>query len=492
MKVYFLTVICSLAVANADNMNAGVQYVIANPPAGHEGRIQNFTGEWFEVYTPPIKSRYSQVLWQTLGDVPLPEKVRNRFDGRIMAITGWEADVVRKTSSGDIPVPCYQSYNHHYTANIRSSQASVSVGAGPDHGHGPEDLFEVEQGVGPDWIPQVQSFNENNGNEARQTFHGLPRGYVQPIWSPSTFSMTPMQINTLNPDGSGKRGGPLPRASRAPPNAQYSGLLECPCTTRVNRSKLSIPPCADWPLSDLKKNNNPSCNASTYAGGIQCCGNGVFLLDADQEVPEHVDTVYWKWRFYFEEWNPKKHIQLVHLEWALNGCDSGGGHMGCRTIDYDVPQCAPGTPPEECVHTVTSHFTGADMLTKCDPKKAPYCADPRNVTSEGIALIMAGGHCHAPACLSLELWNKDTGELICHISPRMGQGDKAFDENGYIWLPHCAWGNPIDGLKPPYLFKPETRFMSIKKENSTYYHPGVMAIWQMRGAFATHHDGIFV
>merc|ERR1712137_826845 len=60
-------------------------------------------------------------------------------------------------------------------------------------------------------------------------------GYVQPIWSPATFSMSPMQINTLNPDGSGKRGGPLPRASKAPPNASYSGLLECPCTTRMKR-----------------------------------------------------------------------------------------------------------------------------------------------------------------------------------------------------------------------------------------------------------------
>lgn len=47
--------------------------------------------------------------------------------------------------------------------------------------------------------------------------------------------MNPMQINTKNPDGSGKRGGPLPRASMAPSGANYSGLLECPCTTRVKK-----------------------------------------------------------------------------------------------------------------------------------------------------------------------------------------------------------------------------------------------------------------
>lgn len=160
-------------------------------------------------------------------------------------------------------------------------------------------------------------------------------------------------------------------------------------------------------------------------------------------------------------------------------------HTGCRTIDYDVPQCAPGTPTEECVHTVTSYFTGEDMLTKCNPKTQAYCADPRNVTSDGVAFIMAGGHCHAPACLSLQLWNNDTGEAICEIIPKMGQGDEAFDEDGYLWLPHCAWGNPKDGLKTPPRFQPGTTFKSIKRENSTYYHPGVMAIWQMRGSFAT-------
>ncbi len=78
----------------------------------------------------------------------------------------------------------------------------------------------------------MHAFNEHNGNEACQSFHGLPPNYVQPIFSPATFDMNPMQINTRNPDGSGKRGGPLPRASAAPPNASYSGLLECPCSTR--------------------------------------------------------------------------------------------------------------------------------------------------------------------------------------------------------------------------------------------------------------------
>ena len=45
-----------------------------------------------------------------------------------------------------------------------------------------------------------------------------------------------MQINTRNPDGSGQRCGaacPLPRRQNAWEGARWSGLLECPCGTRM-------------------------------------------------------------------------------------------------------------------------------------------------------------------------------------------------------------------------------------------------------------------
>ena len=66
---------------------------------------------------------------------------------------------------------------------------------------------------GADQIPHVQAWNEHNGNEARQSYHGLPRDTVQPIRSPQRFVMNPMQINTKNPNGPG-RGGPLPKESQ--------------------------------------------------------------------------------------------------------------------------------------------------------------------------------------------------------------------------------------------------------------------------------------
>jgi hypothetical protein len=87
-------------------------------------------------------------------------------------------------------------------------------------------------------IPTSQVFSEGNGGEYRKSFHGYPKGYAQLIDSPTAWRIQPMQIDTWNRDynGTGFKPGPLPRASQAPPGAPYSGLLECPCTTRVNRT----------------------------------------------------------------------------------------------------------------------------------------------------------------------------------------------------------------------------------------------------------------
>merc|ERR1719272_2714642 len=57
---------------------------------------------------------------------------------------------------------------------LSAKKAKMSDTPGPDHGHGPTRIFEAEEG--PAWIPQVQAFSEHNGNEARQSYHGLPGG----------------------------------------------------------------------------------------------------------------------------------------------------------------------------------------------------------------------------------------------------------------------------------------------------------------------------
>eukprot|EP00931_Biecheleriopsis_adriatica_P117231 TRINITY_DN9276_c0_g1_i1.p1 TRINITY_DN9276_c0_g1~~TRINITY_DN9276_c0_g1_i1.p1 ORF type:complete len:531 (-),score=73.17 TRINITY_DN9276_c0_g1_i1:23-1615(-) len=499
----------AIAGGEDSHMNSDVKYLVANALPGHETKARSFVGDYFELYSLPIRSRYSQVIWHTMEAVPLPSAIRDRFNGSTaMAVTGYEVDVVRRSPSGEVSVPCTESYNHHYTAMILSSEAEI-LGQGEDMGHGPSILVGAKPSKSRRGMsafkhgiaPLAQAFNEHNGNEHRQSYHGFPTGFVQPIHKPDRFIFTPMQINTRNPDGSGLPGGPLPRSSQAPPNATYSGLLECPCTTRIRKvpseggrpgtidGRVYHADCKEEPLSSLLSDHNPTCEVATYMGGIECCQNGTLLLDADQDVPPEEDEVFFKWRFYFQDYNPAQK-STIHVEWALNGCDSGGpsgNPMNCRHIEYDVPQAPPGTAPEDAVHVVRSSWQVKDMLHSCNPSTDSYCADPARATA-GIFLVMAGGHCHSPACIGIELINADSGEVLCTIHPIFGKSEHAKDEQSYAWLPPCQWGDSREGLRSPPLLQLDTNLTSVKRANSTHGHPGVMAIWQMRAVYA--EDGL--
>ena len=93
------------------NMNG--EYTIANgvpgvakpfptESAAYEGGV-----EYFDVYSPLIETRYSQVYWTMMEPVKLPADIVARFDGKTMAITGHEADQVFKGEDGkpDVSVP---------------------------------------------------------------------------------------------------------------------------------------------------------------------------------------------------------------------------------------------------------------------------------------------------------------------------------------------------------------------------------------------------
>jgi len=214
------------------------------------------------------------------------------------------------------------------------------------------------------------------------------------------------------------------------------------------------------------------------------------LLDADQPQPEPVDEVRFKWRFYHERYVPSRLRPTMHLEWAVNGCDSGGplgNPSNCPHIEYDAVKAPSATPPSATVHTVTSHFQTVDMMAPdgCDVRTDAYCADAKRAAAHGggIELLMAGGHCHAPACLGLELWNDDSGELLCRVTPRAGGGDDVYDEVGYIYLPPCQWAEGDPALRPPPLLALHANLSAVQITNNTYYHYGVMGIWQMRGAY---------
>ncbi|VEU35647.1 unnamed protein product [Pseudo-nitzschia multistriata] len=278
--------------------------------------------------------------------------------------------------------------------------------------------------------------------------------------------------------------------------------------------------CLGEPYGDLVRQKNPTCEVRTYRGGLRCCVHGKHLLDASQEIPwgDRVLEYRLKFRFYYQDYlsgprredppaassgraaeeailraAPPSHRELARFYWQT---EAGGD-------EYDVPGCregklGQGPPPSECVHTITSRwrvrdFAGGEGLS-------------------GIELIYAAPHCHAPMCLSMELYNADTGELLCSVEPIAGRGgsggnDGAYDEEGFLAIPPCLWSHdqsrsstttstttsPLrkhgretsrDGpplLPAPRFLSMDTTLLSIKRANSTFPHTGDMASWQMRG-----------
>ena len=63
------------------------------------------------MYAGPISTRYGEVFWRGLPPAPVPAEIQKRFDGKVIAITGYEQDQVIRhdmnDSSKDQSVPIY-------------------------------------------------------------------------------------------------------------------------------------------------------------------------------------------------------------------------------------------------------------------------------------------------------------------------------------------------------------------------------------------------
>ena len=101
-------------------------------------------------------------------------------------------------------------------------------------------------------------------------------------------------------------------------------------------------------------------------------------------------------------------------------------------------------------------------------------------------MTYAAFHCHAPACIKGELWDMDTGKLICRNVAEYGTGLSPSDEKGYVvGIPPCVWGTAAEGLESPPILHLDGNYTTIKHANSTNGHWGVMALWQARAAYLT-------
>eukprot|EP00946_MAST-07B_sp_MAST-7B-sp1_P003171 g3171.t1 len=227
-------------------------------------------GRYFDVYGHWISTRYSEVFWTAQPAVPLPDDIVSEFKGRPISITGFEVDVVAggENNETEWSIPEFQVYNHHYCATITGADAKmIKVGSrGQDsllrddadasgnttRGRSARRAFEVHP---PEWeprdlpsatpqtstIPTAQNFWQGNGGEHRKSFKHLPLGTGQLIMSPEQFILQPMLINTNYPASPGQtpreafHDAPLPKEALSPAGANYSGLMECPCTTRTKK-----------------------------------------------------------------------------------------------------------------------------------------------------------------------------------------------------------------------------------------------------------------
>ena len=80
--------------------------------------------QFFDAYSAPFETLYSQVWWAGLKPLPLPKKIVEQFaGGKVMAVVGFEVDqVIRVSQNGDqdISVPISAAYNHHYSGSLNN------------------------------------------------------------------------------------------------------------------------------------------------------------------------------------------------------------------------------------------------------------------------------------------------------------------------------------------------------------------------------------
>eukprot|EP00931_Biecheleriopsis_adriatica_P028977 TRINITY_DN17265_c1_g3_i1.p1 TRINITY_DN17265_c1_g3~~TRINITY_DN17265_c1_g3_i1.p1 ORF type:complete len:822 (-),score=103.16 TRINITY_DN17265_c1_g3_i1:114-2579(-) len=231
--------------------------------------------------------------------------------------------------------------------------------------------------------------------------------------------------------------------------------------------------CADEPRGDMLRHgdgtgrnvSNAACSVQSYHGGLQCCKHTYFLTDIEQDslIPNMTDTYFLKWRYYFQEYVPAKpvapasHQHLHHwvflIDQSVNDYEEDNAHYGHQSIG-----------------NITAHLTARDMGLEDVP-----------ASFTGITPLVITPHCHAPSCIREELWNADTGEIICNVSARYGSSENGatsnvFNEADYIAISPCIFGFQ-PGLQYPFTLSPSTKLKAVKYFNNTFRHLGQMAQW---------------
>eukprot|EP01084_Bolivina_argentea_P167243 290290_1 len=255
--------------------------------------------------------------------------------------------------------------------------------------------------------------------------------------------------------------------------------------------------CVDEPRSDMLRKGdgtqrygiqNAACDVNTYHGGLRCCKHKFMLTDKEQESeirPNTTDKYFLKWRYYFQEYIPSNnndqnasHKHLHHWVFLIDDAVN----------DYEEDNLQSEYGINITVGVIKANLTIRDIGLE-DIGKNPGAATENDngippipfYDNTTITILVSTPHCHAPSCIREEIWNADTGEIICNMSARYGDEKYGslydiFNEPDYITITPCIFGFQ-PGLQYPFVLKQDTNLTAIKYFNNTWRHLGQMAQW---------------
>lgn len=455
--------------------------LLASMLAGVTAAVEGMS---FTVHSRPVKLRYAQVYnnlqYDASEPIFLPKDVIERYakGDKVMAITGFDVDMVRISSDGaEVKVGLDDHYLHHYALYFGEKQAMDEMMATIHEDRHLEHMFtgcHAMKGAGvrmlqsrarkhkiPDY--KTVSFGSAAGSEYRDNPQRFQEPYRVLLHQPEVWAPLLHIINTNN-------------ATRMP--GFVSPLLECPCTPQrkfdLENGTIDGKP-ADPPIQcsrEFAATGNPSCHLSTYIGGWRCCEHKVFLVDTDKECEDAAcsakpeDEVQMKFTFYYEDAQP-----AVRKMEPGACCDVTSDTPGFENIEYDVPKCAEGTPAEKCLH-VAENLQEVGYHERSSP--SPYGAD------DLVDLVFVAPHLHW-AALSISLIDPETNRTLCEVHRTednsaglaYGNGTAPGSEGGYLTgLTPCTWSS-----KDAPRFRRKHLLRTRAVYNASALHTGVMSLW---------------
>jgi len=363
-----------------------------------------------------------------------------------ISIVSFEADVVESDEDGNVvAVPLADAYLHHHVVFS-------------DH-----KFYEREK----NWWSPMKPKGANRGvsfgagTESRGTRQAFPSPYrFTTVKGEDSLIANVHIINTRSMEA-----------------RDAHKCLECPCSSEDrmlggNDDNVTALFSAVVPRKGLENHcnsfllaeDNTSCSPSAYFGGLYCCEDGEYCMDAfKDDVPDKPEKSTYHLRYTIEYEPVSRDTKPLYLAAC---CDATGDVDLPGNIEYDIPQCAPGGEDEDCVHvletTQTLHGASSDAFGT---------GGSRSEEDKYVEVVYMVGHLHRGG-ISVALYLNDT-ELLCESLPTYGSGEpgEIGNEPGYInSMSSCTFD-------PPLVLRTTEKIRVVGKYNSSEPHQGVMSLF---------------